>query len=149
MAKKHKLSALRQSLAEIAKKKRATAAGNKNRLVYDAQNGSSLPGTLVRSEGEDATGDPAADEAYAGAGANYDLFYEIFGRNSIDDSGMSLVSVVHYLHGYDNAFWNGKRMVYGDGDEDLPESDRLFNRFTIALDIIAHELTHRVTQAAG
>lgn len=137
---------LRQSLAEITKKNRATAAGNKNRLIYDAQNGSSLPGTLVRSEGDEKTGDPAADEAYAGAGATYDLFYEIFGRNSIDDNGMSLVSVVHYLQGYDNAFWNGERMVYGDGDEDLPESDRLFNRFTIALDIIAHELTHGVTQ---
>jgi Zn-dependent metalloprotease len=37
-------------------------------------------------------------------------------------------------------------MVYGDGDEDLPESKRLFNRFTAALDVIGHELTHGVTQ---
>jgi Zn-dependent metalloprotease len=37
-------------------------------------------------------------------------------------------------------------MVYGDGDEDLPEDERLFNRFTIAIDIIGHELTHGVTQ---
>jgi Zn-dependent metalloprotease len=37
-------------------------------------------------------------------------------------------------------------MVYGDGDEDLPPEERLFNRFTIALDIIGHELTHGVTQ---
>jgi Zn-dependent metalloprotease len=137
---------LRQSLAEIAKKTRATAAGAKNRLIYDAQNGSQLPGVLVRSEGDAATGDAAVDEAYDGAGATYDLYYEMFERNSIDNNGMPLVSVVHYLEGYDNAFWNGERMVYGDGDEDLPIGDRLFNRFTIAIDIIAHELTHGVTQ---
>jgi Zn-dependent metalloprotease len=47
---------------------------------------------------------------------------------------------VHYQTGYDNAFWNGQQMVYGDGDEDL------FNRFTIAIDVIGHELTHGVTQ---
>jgi Zn-dependent metalloprotease len=74
------------------------------------------------------------------------LYYEIFERHSIDGNGMELVSVVHFLQGYDNAFWNGERMVYGDGDEDLPVSDRLFNRFTIAIDIIGHELTHGVTQ---
>jgi Zn-dependent metalloprotease len=37
-------------------------------------------------------------------------------------------------------------MVYGDGDEDLPLAQRLFNRFTIAIDVIGHELTHGVTQ---
>ncbi|RPJ43445.1 MAG: M4 family peptidase, partial [Chloroflexi bacterium] len=40
----------------------------------------------------------------------------------------------------------GQQMVYGDGDEDLPPDQRLFNRFTIALDVISHELTHGVTQ---
>jgi Zn-dependent metalloprotease len=136
---------LRQSLAEGARKA-AAIEGEKKRLIYDAENGSTLPGKLVRGEGEQATGDPAADEAYDGAGATYDLYYDIFERNSIDDRGMELVSIVHYLQGYDNAFWNGERMVYGDGDEDLPEGDRIFNRFTIAIDIIGHELTHGVTQ---
>jgi Zn-dependent metalloprotease len=124
----------------------SAAPGNKSRLIYDAENGSTLPGKLVRSEGGPATGDPAADEAYDGAGATYDLYNDIFQRNSIDDQGMELVSVVHYLQGYDNAFWNGQRMVYGDGDEDLPANQRIFNRFTIAIDIIGHELTHGVTQ---
>lgn len=136
---------LRQSLSEIARKA-ATSAGNKDRVVYDAQNGSTLPGTLVRSEGDPDTGDNAVDEAYNGAGATYDLYHDIFERNSIDDRGMQLVSVVHFRQGYDNAFWNGRQMVYGDGDEDLPESERLFNRFTIAIDIIGHELTHGVNQ---
>ena len=136
---------LRQSLAEIARKA-ATSVGNKDRVVYDAQNGSTLPGTLVRSEGDPPASDKAVNEAYDGAGATYDLYYDIFERNSIDDRGMQLVSVVHFRQGYDNAFWNGRQMVYGDGDEDLPEADRLFNRFTIAIDIIGHELTHGVNQ---
>lgn len=135
----------RQSIAEIAVKPGASAGG-KNRKTYDAENGSTLPGNLVRSEGDPPTGDPAVDEAHDGAGATYDLYQQIFERNSIDDNGMELTSIVHYLQGYDNAFWDGQKMVYGDGDEDLPESDRLFNRFTIAIDIIGHELTHGVTQ---
>lgn len=122
------------------------SAGTKQRYIYDAQNGSTLPGNLVRSEGDPVSGDAAVNEAYDGAGATYDLYHEIFERNSIDDNGMELISVVHYQQGYDNAFWNGSKMVYGDGDEDLPIGDRLFNRFTIAIDIIGHELTHGVTQ---
>ena len=59
---------------------------------------------------------------------------------------MPLNSTVHYQKGYDNAFWNGSQMVYGDGDEDLPPAQRLFNRFTISMDVIGHELTHGVTQ---
>ncbi len=119
---------------------------DKQRIVFDAKNGSSLPGTEVRSEGQPPTGDVAVDEAYEGAGATYDLYNEVYGRNSIDNYGMRLDSTVHYKVGYDNAFWNGERMVYGDGDENLPADQRLFNRFTIAIDIIGHELTHGVTQ---
>lgn len=135
----------RQSLADLTSKP-ATSAGNKHRLVYDAKNDQNLPGTLVRSEGDSPVGDNAVNEAYDGAGATYDLYYDIFGRNSIDDKGMQLVSTVHYLTGYDNAFWDGEQMVYGDGDEDLPESERLFHQFTSSIDIIGHELTHGVTQ---
>lgn len=135
----------RQAISDIAKKTIAIP-NNKQRLVYDAQNGSTLPGILVRSEGECPNSDNAVNEAYDGAGATYDLYNEIFNRNSIDDSGMQLISIVHFLQGYDNAFWDGERMVYGDGDEDLPEDERIFNRFTASIDIIGHELTHGVTQ---
>ena len=122
------------------------AAGGLNRIVYNAQNGSNLPGAQVRAEGGAPTGDPAADEAYDGAGATYGLFRDVFNRDSIDGNGQRLDSTVHFRVGYDNAFWNGQQMVYGDGDEDLPAAQRLFNRFTIAVDIIGHELTHAVTQ---
>lgn len=123
---------------------RAVRAG-KQRIVYDAKNGSKLPGTEARKEGEDPVSDDAVNEAYDGSGITYDLFSNVYGRDSIDGNGLRLDSTVHYQKGYDNAFWNGQQMVYGDGDEDLPEAQRLFNRFTIALDIIGHELTHGVT----
>jgi Zn-dependent metalloprotease len=124
------------------------AAGpiGKMRTVYDARNGLNLPGAAVRSEGEAPVADVAVNEAFDGLGFTYDLFSDIYGRNSIDDKGMKLDSTVHYQVSYDNAFWDGRQMVYGDGDEDLPVSQRLFNRFTIALDVIGHELAHGVTQ---
>ncbi len=116
------------------------------RLVYDAQHGSILPGRLVMGEGDPPSGDKSVNEAYEGAGATYELFKQVYGRNSIDDRGMPISSTVHYGIGYDNAFWNGRQMVYGDGDEDLPVDQRLFNRFTVSIDIMGHELTHGVTQ---
>ena len=131
---------------EILAIMKPVAAEAKQRIVYDAKNGSQLPGTPVRNEGDSATGDAAVDEAYDGSGVTFDLYHDVYGRNSIDNNGMRLDSTVHYQKGYDNAFWNGQQMVYGDGDEDLPESQRLFNRFTSALDVIGHELTHGVTQ---
>ena len=112
----------------------------KERYIYDAKNKSDLPGMLVRTEGSSPTGDSAADEAYDGAGWTYDLYKNIYGRNSIDDKGLRLDSTIHYSKNYDNAFWNGAQMVYGDGD------GKIFNRFTIAVDVIGHELTHGVTQ---
>ncbi|MBI5962093.1 MAG: M4 family metallopeptidase [Chloroflexi bacterium] len=123
-----------------------TAAGTSQRTVYDAKFGTKLPGTVARKEGDTPIADVAVNEAYDGSGATRDLYSVAFGRNSIDNNGMNLNSTVHYDKGYDNAFWDGQQMVYGDGDEDLPPAERLFNRFTISLDVIGHELTHGVTQ---
>lgn len=125
---------------------RAAISVGKNRTIYDAEQGSQLPGTKVRGEGDPASADPAVNEAYDGSGFTYDLFLNVFGRNSIDNNGLKLDSTVHYQKGYDNAFWDGEQMVYGDGDENLPPNQRIFNRFTSALDVIGHELTHGVTQ---
>ncbi|MBD2461795.1 peptidase M4 family protein [Oscillatoria sp. FACHB-1407] len=118
----------------------AVPAGEKRRTVFNARNEFDLPGTLVRGEGDPATGDAAVDEAYDGAGATYDLYAEVFERNSIDDRGLRLDSTVHYGVDYANAFWDGSQMVYGDGDGEL------FERFTRAIDVIGHELTHGVIQ---
>jgi len=136
----------RQALADFVPATFRVDVGGKDRVIYDAQNGSGLPGTIVRREGDGPTGDVAVSEAYDGSGITYDLFYDVYQRNSIDGNGMRLDSTVHYRTGYDNAFWDGEQMVYGDGDENLPEEERLFNRFTIAIDIIGHELAHGVTQ---
>ncbi len=114
------------------------------RTVYDVQNGSQgdLPGILVRSEGDPTAGDPAINQAYDGAGATFDFYQSVFNRNSVDDQGLELVSSVHFETDYDNAFWDGAQMVYGDGD------GQMFKRggFTECLDVMAHELTHGVTQ---
>lgn len=137
---------LRQLFAEVKELAAPVLVTQKQRIVYSAGNASNLPGQSVRIEGASPTGDRCVDEAYDGSGATYDMFKDVYNRNSIDNQGMRLDSTVHYEVGYDNAFWNGQQMVYGDGDENLPESERLFNRFTIAIDIIGHELTHGVTQ---
>ena len=114
----------------------------KYRAVYDCKhkNGEPPVGTLVRKEGDPPGKDVAVNEAYEGAGATYDLYYDIYERNSIDNRGMSMVSYVHYDVNYENAFWDGREMVYGDGDADI------FDRFTKCIDVIGHELTHGVTQ---
>lgn len=111
-----------------------------NREIYDAQNKTSLPGILVRKEGEKSNKDVAVDEAYDGAGTTYEFFQKFFGRNSLDNKGMKLISTVHYGRNFGNAFWNGKTMTYGDGD------GVIFNRFTAIIDVIAHEMSHGVTQ---
>jgi Zn-dependent metalloprotease len=115
------------------------AGAVKQRSVYDAHGSETLPGRLVRGEGAAAGSDVDVNEAYDGLGATFDFFAAAYDRNSIDDEGLRLDASVHYGRRYDNAFWNGQQMVFGDGDGDL------FNRFTISLDVIAHELTHGVT----
>jgi len=126
--------------------RRRAAAGNilspsPLRTIRDAGGEPEAPGaTVVRREGDAPTGDIAVDEAYDGLGATFALFWEAYQRNSIDDAGMPLDATVHYDQDYDNAFWDGTQMVFGDGDGEL------FNRFTISLDVIGHELTHGVTE---
>jgi Zn-dependent metalloprotease len=111
-----------------------------NRTIYDAGEAETLPGTLVRSEGGRSKGGKTVSEAYDYSGSTYDFYKEIFERNSIDTRGMKLDSTVHYGENYNNAFWNGTQMVYGDGDGEI------FQRFTKSIDVIGHELTHGVTQ---
>ena len=112
----------------------------RRRQVYTATHTLQLPGKLVMSEHKPRSADVHVAEAYDGSGITFDFFAEVFGRNSIDGRGMRIDSTVHYGSRFDNAMWIGRQMVYGDGDGNL------FNRFTAALDVIGHELTHGVTQ---
>lgn len=115
----------------------------KRRNVYDAHNEFHLPGKLAMSEHKPRSSDVEVNEAYDGSGATYDFFAHVFHRTSIDDNGLRLDSTVHYGTRFENALWNGRQMVYGDGD------GRIFARFTASVDVIAHELTHGVTQFAA
>jgi len=115
------------------------AAPKVQRTIYDSGNTQTLPGKVVRSEGGAATGDVSVNEAYDGLGATFDFYLSAYQRNSIDNAGLRLDASVHFDEKYDNAFWNGQQMVFGDGD------GVIFNRFTVSLDVIGHELTHGVT----
>ncbi|GAB3281058.1 M4 family metallopeptidase [Actinocorallia lasiicapitis] len=111
-----------------------------DRTIKDARHRDELPGDTVRTEGGDPTGDTTTDRAYDWLGVTFRFYEDVYDRNSIDNAGMSMISTVHYGVGYDNAFWNGEQMVYGDGD------GVLFTDFTGPLDVTGHELTHGVTQ---
>ena len=120
----------------------AAAERRLSREVYNGEEKAALPGTLVRAEGDEPTGDAAADGAYNGAGAVYDFYFDIFGRDSIDGHGMKLVSTVHHRRNFNNAFWDGTQMAYGDGD------GQIFSTF-IETSVIAHEMSHGVVQFSG
>jgi Zn-dependent metalloprotease len=114
--------------------------GQPHRTIYDAHHGTDLPGTKVRGEGQQPGGDATVNRAYSGLGATFELYLSVYGRDSIDGRGLPLDATVHYDEKYDNAFWNGEQMVFGDGDGEI------FLDFTIPVDVIGHELTHGVTQ---
>lgn len=114
-----------------------------DRTISTAGNTDALPGTKVRGEGDPESSDAAVDEAYTGLGATWQLYHDAFARNSIDGKGLPLLATVHYEKSYDNAFFDGNQMVFGDGD------GRYFNRFTIPLDVVGHELSHGVVAATA
>ncbi|XXF76930.1 M4 family metallopeptidase [Myxococcaceae bacterium GXIMD 01537] len=111
-----------------------------NRAVYSANNGTSLPGTLKRSEGGAAANDTHVDTNYAKLAETYNCYSTNFGRDSYNNAGALLKSTVHYSSNYVNAYWNGTQMVYGDGDG--------VNSTQLGLDsdVTTHELTHAVTE---
>jgi Zn-dependent metalloprotease len=135
------LVAFRAQLSTGAPSPAAAKRQGLRRQVFDCKGTNDLPGDPVRSETDiTSSRDKAVNEAFDNAGTTWDFYNTIFGRESVDNHGKTLVSSVHYGENYDNAFWNGQQMVYGDGD------GVIFVRFTTALDVIAHELTHGVTQ---
>ncbi|MYT28959.1 MULTISPECIES: M4 family metallopeptidase [unclassified Streptomyces] len=114
-----------------------------NRTLFDARQGTDLPGDRVRGEQDPPTDDQAANQAYDNLGTTFTFYYEVFQRRSIDNAGLPLDASVHYSRNYNNALWNSQQMVFGDGD------GRRLHNFTGSLVVIAHELTHGVTQYSG
>ncbi|MEU4346195.1 M4 family metallopeptidase [Streptomyces sp. NPDC023838] len=119
----------------------AAAPANGRRTIFDCQNGRSLPlAVLARSEDGPPSADDSVNRAFDGLGTTHDFYREVFGRDSIDDRGMRLDGHVHFSANYNNAFWDGREMVFGDGD------GKVFTDFTQSPDVIGHELTHGVTE---
>ncbi|MCT2590363.1 M4 family metallopeptidase [Streptomyces sp. N2-109] len=129
-----------RGLAAPSVPRQAGPAAAPQRTVYDARHKETLPGKRVRTEGGKPVRDASVNRAYTGLGATFELFLSAFARDSIDGAGLPLDATVHYGEEYGNAFWDGERMVFGDGDGEV------FRDFTLALDVIGHELTHGVTQ---
>jgi Zn-dependent metalloprotease len=115
----------------------------RNRRTYNLNNGTTLPGTLVLQETSGTTTDVSIQKAHDYAGVTYDYYSAVHARDSYDNAGGTLNSSVHYSSSYNNAFWNGSQMVYGDGDGST------FGPFSRSLDVVAHELTHAVTERSA
>jgi Zn-dependent metalloprotease len=112
--------------------------------VYDLRHAgqSALPGTRARGEGDPPSPDETVNDVLERTATTRDFYRAVYGRESVDGEGLELISSVHYSVGFDNAFWNGEQMVYGDGRGRAVAVGAL----TSSLDVIAHELTHGVTQ---
>lgn len=144
-------SSLRSARSQ-AEASRARSAGpvirplgmpGRERLVRDAAGAEDQSAPVVRREQDQPTGDAAVDEAFQHLGATWDFFFEVYARNSLDDAGTPLDAVVHFGDRYNNAFWDGTQMVFGDGD------GKRFGRLTRSLSVCGHEIGHGVVQADG
>lgn len=138
----------RLARAETAAHSRWTAApvtfgrqkGRPQRVVYDQDNRwDQTPGKPARNEGGPSSRDRAVDDVYDYIGATYDFYWNELRVDSLDNNGLVLEAGVHYGVEYNNAFWDGTRIFFGDGD------GVLFRRLS-SIDVVAHELTHAVTQ---
>jgi Zn-dependent metalloprotease len=119
----------------------AAASANGRRTIFDLRNSTDLSTAFTsRSEDGPASADETVNRAFDGLGTTRQFYKDIFDRSSVDDRGMRLEAYVHYDVGYNNAFWDGREMIFGDGD------GHVFTDFTKSVDVIAHELTHGVTQ---
>jgi Zn-dependent metalloprotease len=110
------------------------------RLIYDDQNQWNFDVVDVRNEGDPAVAQQNADLAYDALGATLEFYRVVLGRNSIDNLGLNLDANVNYGVSFDNAFWDGTRMVFGNGD------NTIFVDFTGDVSVPGHELSHGVTQ---
>jgi len=122
-----------------------------NRCILLQDDWDALPGSILLVESSDLGTDHVANDAHTNSGITYWFYKNMFNRDSFDNRGIDLVSTVHakiptsdetYETCYGgNAFFMGApyfQMVYGDGDSSM-------RYLSQALDIVAHELTHAVT----
>jgi hypothetical protein len=110
--------------------------------MNNSTNDANLPGTLVTDTDTNFNSvvQGAAVDAHYNLGLVYEYYKNNFNRNSYDNAGAALKSAVHYGSSYNNAYWDGVEMVYGDGD------GTTFKALSAALDVVGHEYTHAVTE---
>ncbi len=114
--------------------------GTAARFVYDSQNTNKQRLKLARGEKDKATKDADVNAAHENAGIIRAYFKDQLGWDSIDGNAMDMLMNVHYLVRYNNAFWDGEEMTFGDGD------GVNFSGFARALDVSGHEIAHGVIQ---
>lgn len=114
--------------------------GKGDRQIHDDENTWNFDVTLVRGEGDPDHALVNVNDAYDGVGATREFYRQHLNRDSIDNAGLTLTVNVNYGVQYLNAFWDGTRMVFGNGD------NLIFKDFTADVDVCAHEMTHGVTQ---
>ncbi len=121
-------------------------ASRGNMQTRDMNNGASGNGTLFSQLLSDVWGDgttgndkSAAVDAHFGAMKTWDYYLNVFGRAGIDGAGYQVISRVHFGSNYNNAFWNGSVMTYGDGN------GVTFSPL-VSVDVVGHEITHGLTQ---
>lgn len=121
---------------------RQTVSGN-GINTFNLQNGTNYNNSVDFTDADNfwnnsnANLDQYATDAHWGAESTYDYFFSKFSRNSINNAGFALNSYIHYSSNFVNAFWDGQRMTYGDGNANFTP--------LVALDIAAHEITHGLT----
>jgi Zn-dependent metalloprotease len=106
--------------------------------VFNCNHAQTLPGAQIPNPA--TSSDVTAKHVFVETTSLAAFYSQVFGRNSVDGAGMTLISSIHYGVNYNNAFWNGSQMTYGDGDGSI------FLDFSKGNDVIGHELTHGVTQ---
>ncbi|MFL5356077.1 M4 family metallopeptidase [Archangium sp.] len=115
-------------------------------VTYDAKNKAQASGQTAFTDKNDAWGEASDDtrskaavDAHYGAEMTYDMYKEVLGRDSLDDKGEKLISYVHVDKNFVNAYWDGTKMNYGDGD------GKNAGPLT-TLDIAGHEISHGLTE---
>lgn len=136
----HKASLHEKNILGVITKQAAKEAMQME--VYDCKQKTDLSGAILLwdSKTNQKITSIAGKNVIKGGKASWDFYWQLFSRNSIDNKGLLIKQYVHYDKGLDNAYWDGRRMVYGDGD------GLVFTSFTSDIDVIGHELTHGVTE---
>jgi Zn-dependent metalloprotease len=114
--------------------------GKASRTVFDSQHTVNKQLALVRNETSSVSLDNSVNNAFDFSGKVRDFYKTVLNWNSIDNNGLDMILNVHYSNKYNNAFWDGSQMTFGDGD------GVIFTDFTQSLDVAGHEMSHGVVQ---